>query len=165
MGKNLKRRLILLLIVPFVISFAINLLLSIGVRINSSILISIANMLLYLWAFAAVFFWFYVGKQFGDLGVSRTKSFILGNSLWVFSLLLYIWQFILLDGAKRNSFIAVISQYYNLGFVRISSIIIGFFTETIDTKMVTMGSYLIMLIVFAIGFIYTSKNRYLNQSR
>ena len=161
MEKNIKRRLIFLLIVPFVISFVINFLLSIGVRMNSSILISISNILLNLWGFAGLPFWFYVGKRFGNLDVSKVKSIVLGNSLWFISLLLYIWQFILLDYTKRNSFIATISQHYSLGFVRVSSIIIGFFTNTIDTKMVIMVSYLIMLIVFTIGFIYTSKNRYL----
>lgn len=159
MEKNINRRLIFLLIVPFLISFAINFLLSIGVRMNSSILISISNILLNLWFFAGLFFWFYVGKRFGDLDVSKVKSIVLGNSLWFISLLLYIWQFILLDYTKRNSFISGISQHYNLGFVRVSSIITDIFTNTIDTKMVIMVSYLIMLIVFTIGFIYTSKNR------
>lgn len=81
MEKNIKRRLIFLLIVPFVISFVINFLLSIGVRMNSSILISISNILLNLWVFAGLFFWFYVGKRFGDLDVSKVKSIVLGNSL------------------------------------------------------------------------------------
>ena len=108
-----------------------------------------------------LFFWFYVGKRFGDLDVSKVKSIVLGNSLWFISLILYIWQFILLDYTKRNSFIASISQHYNLGFVRVSSGIIGFFTNTFDTKIVIIISYLIMLIVFTIGFIYTSKSRYL----
>lgn len=164
MEESIKRKLIILLIVPFIVSFTINFLLSVGIRINSSIIISIASMLIYLLAFAAILFWFYVGKQFGDMGIFKVKSFVLGNSLWFISFILYIWQFILLDDSKRNSIIASISQHYALGFVSISSMIIGFFTNTIDSKMVAIFSYLIMLIVFIIGFSYSSKNTNLNSN-
>ncbi len=158
MKNNIKRKLTILIIIPFVVSYLIHLLLSIGVRMDSSIILSVINTVIYLWAFTAIFFWFYVGKQFGKLDISKVKSFILGNSLWMSSLALYIWQFTLLNDEKRNFFIAGISQSYNLGFVFISSRIISLFTNNLDTKTVTIFSYLFMLIVFAIGFLYTSKN-------
>ena len=128
MEKNIRQRLVLLLIIPFLVSYIINLLITIGFKTGLDILMSIANISLYLWAFVAAFFWFYVGKQFGKLEMPKGKSLVLGNSLWIISLLLYIWQFILLDDLKRNFFIAGISQHYPLGFVWISSRLISLFT-------------------------------------
>lgn len=125
---------------------------------DSSTILSIMNIGLSLWGFIAIFFWFYVGTQFGKLGISKMKSFILGNSFWMISLILYVWQFVLLSGEERNLFFAGISQNYNLGFVSISSRIISLFTRTIDSKTVIILSYLIMLVVFSLGFIYPSKN-------
>lgn len=164
MRKSTKYKLILLLIVPFVVSLIINLLVIIGANIDSYILLSITTLLLYIWGFAAIFFWFYVGMQFGNTGLSKMKSFLLGNSLWMISLLLYIWQFILLKDAKRNLFIAGLSQDYALGFVGVSSKIMGFFTNTIDGDTIIMISHLIMLLVFAIGFLYAAKNRHLKST-
>lgn len=160
MKKNNKYKLILLLIVPIVISYIINLLISIGFNMDSSRLLSIATILLRFWAFVGMIYWFFVGKWFRNLEIPKVKSFILGNSLWFISLVFYIWQFLLLDDGQRNFFIAGISQHYPLGFVSISSTIIGVFTNRIDGNVVTMVSYLIMLIVFAIGFIYVPKNKY-----
>ena len=67
MEKNIRQRLVLLLIIPFLVSYIINLLITIGFKTGLDILMSIANISLYLWAFVAAFFWFYVGKQFGKL--------------------------------------------------------------------------------------------------
>lgn len=157
MKNNIKQKLIVLLIIPFVVSYLINLLLSIGMRMDSSIILSVVNTVIYFWGFVVIFFWFYVGTQFGKLDISKVKSFILGNSLWMISLILYIWQFILLNDEKRNFFIAGISQNYNLGYVFISSRIISLFTNIIDGNIVVIVSYLIMLVVFSLGFIYASK--------
>ncbi len=154
---NIKWKLIILIIIPFAASYLINLLLSTGIRRDSSAILSAVSITLYAWGFVAIFFWFYVGTQFGKLDIPKVKSFILGNSFWMISFILYIWQFVLLNGEERNSFIAVMSQNYNLGFVFISSRIINLFTNSIHSNTVMIFSYLIMLIVFSIGFIYKFK--------
>jgi len=162
--KSKKYKLILLLIFPLVVSLISNLLLTIGADTDSYIFLYITTSIIYIWGFVAIFFWFYVGIQFGNSETSEMKSFLLGNSLWMISLLLYIWQFILLEDEKRNLFIAGLSQDYALGFVGVSAKIIGFFTNSIDGNAVIMISYLIMLLVFTIGFLFAAKNRQLKST-
>lgn len=157
MKNNSKRKLILLILVPFILSYLINILLSIGINRDSSIILSFTSIFLYIWGFIAILFWFYVGMEFGRLAISKVKSFILGNSLWMISFILYIWQFIILNGEERNLFIAGISQNYNLGFISISSQIVSLFTRSIDSRTVIVLSYFLMLLVFTGGFVYTSK--------
>lgn len=152
MTKNIRGRLIILLAIPFMVTCAINFLTIIGINIDSSILLFTTTMLLRIWGVVGVVFWVYVGKQFGNLNISKVKSFTLGNSLWMISLLLYVWQFILLDISKRNFFIAGISQYYSLSFVSVSNMIISLFNNGADSTMVTIVAYIIMLIIFVIGF-------------
>lgn len=164
MRKITKYKLILLIIFPLVVSLISNLLLTIGTNTDSSIFLYITTSLLYIWGFVAIVFWFYVGMQFGNTGISKMKSFLLGNSLWMISLLLYIWQFILLEDEKKNLFIAGLSQDYALGFVGVSGKIIGLFTNTIDGNKVIMISHLIMLLVFAIGFLFAVKKRQLKST-
>lgn len=164
MRKSKKYKLILLLIFPLVVSLISNLLLTIGADTDSYIFLYITTSILYIWGFVAIFFWFYVGIQFGNTEISEMKSFLLGNSLWMISLLLYIWQFILLEDEKRNLFIAGLSQDYTLGFVGVSGKIIGIFTNSIDGNAVIMISYLIMLLVFTIGFLFAAKNRQLKST-
>ncbi|WP_353097256.1 hypothetical protein [Tissierella praeacuta] len=160
MKRNINYKLILLLIVPILVSKIIGILTVCGIRLNFSILLNIADILLSLWPFVSIFFWFYVGKQFGSLKMNKVKSFILGNIIWGISIILYIWQFIFVDAGNRNVFIAVISQDYMLGFVRWGFKIARLFTDAVDGNIVTIISYAMMLIVFTAGFINASIPKY-----
>ncbi|WP_172198634.1 hypothetical protein [Saccharibacillus qingshengii] len=62
-------------------------------------------------------FWLWVGMRFARLEGSSVKNFVWGNSLWLISFLLYLWQFVLLDDANRNMALAAWSQYYAVSFV------------------------------------------------
>ena len=94
-----------------------------------------------------------MGRQFGSLTIEKIKSFILGNVIWAISLALYIWQFIFVDDINRNFFVAGISQHYVLGFVSWGSKAVSLFTNTIDGTVVVIVAYLMMFIVFTVGFI------------
>ncbi|CAK7086031.1 hypothetical protein CIW83_04880 [Tissierella sp. P1] len=153
MKRNINYKLILLLIVPYLASEIINRLMGYGISLNSSLLLTISSILLSLWTFSSVVLWFWVGRQFGSLTIEKIKSFILGNVIWAISLALYIWQFIFVDDINRNFFVAGISQHYLLGFVSWGSKVVGLFTNTIDGTVVVIVAYLMMFIVFTVGFI------------
>lgn len=153
MRRNINYKLILLLIVPYLVSEIINRLLGYGISLDSSLFVTISSIILSLWKFASIIFWFFVGRQFGSLRIGKIKSYILGNLIWGISFILYIWQFIFVDDINRNLFIARISQNYMLGFVSWGSKIVGLFTNTIDGTIVVIVAYLIMIIIFTIGFI------------
>lgn len=157
MKRNIKYKLILLLIVPYLVGEAINRSIGYGISLDSSSLLSISSILLSLWKFSSVIFWFWVARQFGSLTIGKVKSFILGNVLWMISFVLYMWQFVFVNDINRNFFIAGISQNYVLGFVSWGSKILSLFTNTIDGTVVVIISYLMMLIVFTLGFITSPK--------
>ncbi|AKL95050.1 hypothetical protein CACET_c16010 [Clostridium aceticum] len=152
MRKNTMFKLFLLLIIPYLSGEIINRLINYGIALNSSILLSFSSVLLILLPFVSTAFWFWVGKQFGSLKMHRTKSFILGNSIWSILLGLHIWQFTFVQDINRNISISSISQHYVLGFVSWSTKAISLFTNTIQGTMVIRVAYLMMLIVFIIGF-------------
>ncbi|QUG41915.1 hypothetical protein KD050_01015 [Psychrobacillus sp. INOP01] len=97
-------------------------------------------------------FWFWVGMRFSCLSGNKLNSFFTGNSIWLLSFLIYLWQFVLLDDESRNLFLAGISQYYTLSFIWSSVKFSLLFTDIIHGITITIISYLSMLLVFTIGF-------------
>lgn len=143
-----------LILLPFIIGYLINILLSMGITKDNQLLLNISTFLLSIWTYGgAIIFWFLIGRFFANLNMTRVKSFILGNSLWAISFLLFIWQFVFVSGSNRNFFIAGISQHYVLGFVRLASNILGLFTNSIDSTTVVIISYILMLVMFSLGFL------------
>ncbi|WP_438350636.1 hypothetical protein ACP8HI_08335 [Paenibacillus sp. FA6] len=98
-------------------------------------------------------FWFWIGMKFSCLSANTVKSFFIGNSIWLLSFLLYLWQFVLLDDESRNMFLALISQYYMLPFIWSGTKLSLLFTDVIHGTTITIISYLSMLLVFTVGFI------------
>ena len=98
-------------------------------------------------------FWFWIGMKFSCLSANKVKSFFIGNSIWLLSFLLYLWQFVLLDDESRNMLLALISQYYMLPFIWSGTKLSLLFTDVIHGTTITIISYLSMLLVFTIGFI------------
>lgn len=100
-------------------------------------------------------FWLWVGMQFARLGGSSVRNFVWGNSLWLISFLLFLWQFVLVNDENRNMAIASISQNYMLAFVmsgvwayKLSNPSVFYSTTAI------LLAYLVMFAVFAIGFFW-----------
>lgn len=80
-------------------------------------------------------------------------NLVMGNSIWLLSFLLYLWQFVLLDSPGSNTSIALISQYYMLSFGWTGSKLSSLFSNVYNSTTITILSYISMLIIFTIGFI------------
>lgn len=153
MNNDSKLKLIVLVLLPLIIGYLISLLLSFGFTTDNQLIISMSSILLTLWSYGvAIAFWFYVGRKFGSLNMASIKSFILGNTVWGIFLIIYVWQFILLDDISRSFYLAGISQHYVLGFVGLGARIITLFTRNIHSSTAILISYLLMILVFSIGF-------------
>ncbi|MFD1019579.1 hypothetical protein [Thalassobacillus hwangdonensis] len=98
-------------------------------------------------------FWFWVGIRFSCLKGSSIKWFIVGNSIWLVSFLLYLWQFVALEDEGRNMFLALISQNYMLPFIWSGTRISLLFSNVLDGATITIIAYLTMFAVFTLGFI------------
>ncbi|MEJ8302778.1 hypothetical protein [Saccharibacillus sacchari] len=120
-------------------------------------LVSFVPMIIYPVAAQIVFgaFWLWVGMRFALLSGNSLKNFAWGNSLWLISFLLFLWQFILTDDANRNMAIAAVSQNYMLSFLT-SGVWIYRLSETdsIDATPIMTLAYIVMVVVFAIGFVW-----------
>ena len=132
-------KMLLWIIIPFVYGFLSNTFMLIAPPLLSQLIFAV--------------FWFWIGMKFSYLIGNNVKSFFIGNSIWLLSFLVYLWQFALLDDESRNMFIAVISQYYMLSFIWSGTILSLLFTDILHGTTITIISYLVMLFVFTIGFI------------
>ncbi|MDV2583219.1 hypothetical protein [Alkalibacillus haloalkaliphilus] len=98
-------------------------------------------------------FWFWVGMRFAKVKANHLKNILVGNSLWLVSFLIYLWQFVLVDDESRNLTLAVFSQHYPFTFISSGTQISLMFSNTIHGTVITILSYLMMFIVFMAGYI------------
>lgn len=98
-------------------------------------------------------FWFWVGMRFASLQGNHIKNIFIGNSIWLISFLLFIWQFVLVNDENRNLFFALLSQYYQFSFLWSGTKITVVLSETIYSTMIMTLSYILMFIVFMAGYI------------
>ena len=99
-------------------------------------------------------FWFWVGIQFAKLDGHSVKNFLVGNSLWLTSFVLFLWQFILMNDESRNTFLAGLSQHYMFSFIWSGTSLTLLLSDTIYGTMIMVYSYLFMLLIFGCGFIF-----------
>ena len=142
-----KSKYILIILIPLIIGIVIN-------RVN--FVLQIYSTAPWIFVIAFIIFWFWTGKVFATANHNRAKSFLIGNSLWGISFILYIWQFILLDDTNKNLIIAGISQNYMILIVPIATKIMMMFTDIIDGTIISIVAYILMFVIFSIGFIYES---------
>lgn len=108
-------------------------------------------------------FWFWVGMRYANLNGSKIKNFLIGNSIWLISFVMFIWQFVILNDKNKNLFFAGISQYYIISFIASGTGIYELFVNTnvYNVDPILIISFINMLLVFGAGFIYeTFKGRY-----
>lgn len=110
----------------------------------------------WIFTIAFIIFWFWAGKVFAKANCNRVKSFLMGNSLWAISFLLYLLQELLGNNANRNFTIEWISQCYMFSMVYITTKIMMTDIHIIDEFIMSIVSYILMFIIFSIGFIYES---------
>ncbi|MDH8679278.1 hypothetical protein QE109_14060, partial [Fusibacter bizertensis] len=71
MKNQIDYKLILYILIPFLVADVINRVLAYGFYMNSSLVITTSEVLLLLWKYVAVVFWFWVGRQFGNLRTGK----------------------------------------------------------------------------------------------
>ena len=99
-----KTVLVLLTFVPFVVGYAINLLLAVPV---------LGAVLYFVLPFVALGFWFYLGNLYSKTNWKALPSILISSATGILSLVLYIWQFLIESDATRNMFFAALSQMYS----------------------------------------------------
>jgi len=138
-------KLIILQLLPFILGLLLNYIV---------VYLPFYVFIIWLLSIGFVLYWFWVGKQFGQLSLNKLLSFCLGNTLWAISFVLFIWQFLLVDDSKRNMFLAIVSQCYGQFTVLFSTKIVMAYGEVIDSNQVMITSYILMFFIYVIGFIY-----------
>lgn len=160
MENNTRLKAILLVIFPLFMGFLIDTLLMANMTKENQLYEILGTLLFTIWSYSgALIFWFCVGWVFGKFKISAIKSFILGNIVWAVFLGIFIWQFMIIDSNAMNLTLALISQHYTLGFIGLSTFIFGIFTNSFNVTTIILASYLLMLVVFSIAFIFSTRSK------
>lgn len=109
------------------------------------------------WAVLFLAFWFWVGRRFAAARFRPITGLVLGNSLTVASLILYVYQFYLLGDAERSAGVAALAQYYHLvatpfGAWIMSAVASLGATTTLSGGSINLLAYGLMLTLFTVGF-------------
>lgn len=135
---NMVYKAIVLVLFPLIMGFLIEKLLVDNIT-------GLGSLLLGIWLYGGgIVFWLYVGGVFGKFKMSAVKKYILGNIIWGIFLVLYIWQ-------------SALTQYYSLGFVGVSTQILGLFTNSLSSTTIILFSHFLMLLVFSLGFLFAMR--------
>ena len=162
MSKGKLIKYIIIVLIPFIVDYGINIMITYGLEMNSDTIMNASNFIMAIWKYVCLFYWFWVGTVFANSMKNKYLGFILGNIVWLVLFCLYVWQFCYVGDESRNSLISIISQNYILGFVPWAKKIINLFTNTISGTTVIIAAYIIMLVVFTGGYI--TKLIYLRKS-
>ena len=109
------------------------------------------------WAVLFLAFWFWVGRRFAVARFRPLTGLVLGNSLTVASLTLYVYQFYLLGDAERSAALASLGQYYNLiaapsGAWMMSAVASAGGSPTLTSNSINLLAYGLMLTIFTGGY-------------
>ncbi len=137
------RREYILLLVPFLWGWAVN---------SLPFLVPLYFSLFLLWEALFVGFWFWAGTVFGRLPGRGLPNYLTGNSLWGLFLLLYTWQYLLLPQEAQNPYLSLVSQFYPLPLMGISSRTVGALSGIVYDSTTVLVSFLLMLLIFSLGF-------------
>ncbi|MET3658648.1 hypothetical protein [Sporosarcina psychrophila] len=130
----------LLILVPFIYGYLVNTL--------------ILPLYPFIMQVAFLIFWIFVGIRFSKWAIPKWKSFLIANTFWLISFILFIWQFILLDSSSRDMNIAFLAQNYMLPFVYGAAKLLPFLQSG---TMISFIAYIFMFIAFSIGFFVKRK--------
>ncbi len=137
----------------------------IGYIINLTVLVpGIGILLLYVMPVIILIYWFWVGMKFSERIRNPLVGIVGGNLFGILSLCIYYWQFIILDDQKRSMFLAGLSQFFTVP-LSILTARFGMLFEKLpntSTQITTNAMHvigtLIMVMVFAIGYIFGKIN-------
>ena len=132
----------------------------VGWLINASFNVpSLFRVAYYLLPLLTLVFWFLLGKQYARTDWPAPLAILIGNATGLVSLLLYLWQFVLVSGAHRNLFLAVLSQLFTASVPTylFGGLLTAFEPDPSRIGIVSMVTVqvlgvLLMLAVFSLGY-------------
>ena len=151
-----KSALVLLTFVPIVV----------GYLVNITLLLPVIGMLIYyVLPLLTTVFWFYLGRQYARSGWKTIPSILIGNATGILSLLVYLWQFLLVTDEARNLTLAGASQMFSASapMYLLARIAILFESQPNyigRASMVALQvvSVIYMIAVFCAGMLWEKKN-------
>ncbi len=154
-----KSKKILLIISPIIIGMVFNYLILVP---------GLISILIYGGPIFFIIYWVWVAGLFQGHMKSPIKATLLANSGGIISLLIYIWQLILVSDDKRSLFLAGLSQDFSapLSFLTVK-IGMQFEKNPIEGTMITIfasqvAGLVIMMIVFYLGYSIKKRNEQSN---
>ncbi|MCB2290750.1 hypothetical protein LGK97_13470 [Clostridium sp. CS001] len=124
---------------------------------------TLASFLFYILPIFMFFLWFWVGGKFAQMNIKVLPSILVGNSIGIVSLIVYLWQFGLVSEAHRSLTLAGLSQMFSAStgmyIVRIAILIqpernvVGHSTNTI----IQILGLILMIIIFTIGYYFNKR--------
>lgn len=152
-----KSYLALLTLIPIVVGWLVNLVITIPV---------VGVPLFWGLPLAMLFFWFWLGKQFAGTDWSFLQSMAIGNAAGLISLALYIWQFVFETDETRNLFLAGLSQMYGAAA---PTYFFGWLARMFESEPNTIGrasflaiqviALVLLLAVFLCGYLWQKKEK------
>jgi len=115
--------------------------------------------LIYLAPFLMLVYWFWAGMKYAKIINNPVIAISLANSIGIISVLLYYWQFVILQDSERILAIAGFSQMFTSSLDFISALIRSFFQASNEITRVTtlpmqIFKIVLMIIVFSSGYFY-----------
>ena len=129
---------------------------------------SFETFLFYVLPVVLLSFWFWVGGKFAQRNIKAFLAILIGNSIGIVSLLMYLWQFVLVSSANRSLYLAGFSQAFSGGLVSFTTRFAilfepekNVFGQTTEIATQALG-LLFMLIVFTLGYYLKKRKRKVN---
>lgn len=152
-----KSTLILWTFIPILTGYLVNSLLTVPV---------IGEIFFYVLTVATTAFWFWLGRQFAKSTFKTIPAILIGNATGIISLLIYLWQFLLVTSENRSIFLAGLSQMYNAS---VPGYLFGGIARLFETKPNYVGTRtfvalhviceIYMIAVFVIGMVVEKKRK------
>jgi len=98
-------------------------------------------------------FWGWVGARFNRMSLGTWANYLLGVSISVLSLALYVWQFFVVGAADRSFFLAGLSQFYAAPVAPVAAQIWFLFSPGYADNRYLIIAYLLLIAVFSLGFV------------
>lgn len=119
--------------------------------------------LLYILPIFMFFLWFWVGGKFAKMNIKVLTSILIGNSIGIVSLLVYLWQFFIISEEQRNLTLAGLSQAFSTAtgiyVIKLAVVIqpekhiVGITTITITQIL----GLILMMGIFAAGYYFNKR--------
>ena len=141
-------------VLPTLFGYGLNALLAAAITGGLSGLVGPFYVLLHI---GFLILWFFSGWAYGKTALPKGAAILLGNLVGLVSLLLYLWQFLLVEDGMRNLFLSAFSQMFCTAGTRLGALVSlplksEFNTAPqISVTCTVVFSTLIMSVIFAAG--------------